>query len=230
MFHPCFVRIRIGPCRILRLVKTRQSFLMNLVYPALGVLALSAAGCGGSGGSGSTPDGGGPAVVGHDGAVARDAARADARAVNSCTQPITATWSVDGVPYVSDTTLYFSLDTAWQLTLLECVDDGVDRILQFSSIPGPIAVGTYPLSYQILHANPANGNGGAFWASGSSSAISADTNYYTDDVHTGSFSVTAVDPINLTYSATFSFTAVNDAGTKTVQVTDGVITNAKYSL
>jgi hypothetical protein len=137
---------------------------------------------------------------------------------------------VDGTPYVAFTVAYGSVGPTWQLTITECVDDGVDRVLQFASLPSPVAVGRYDLTYKLLHAMPANGNAGAMWMAGKNMAISADTNYFTDSTHTGTFEVTAVDAASMKFSARFSFTAVNDAGTGTINVMEGMISNAPFRM
>jgi hypothetical protein len=136
---------------------------------------------------------------------------------------------VDGVPYLSSTVLLVSLGTVWQLTMVECMNDGVDSTLQIAGIPGPVAVGSYPISFTILHGQPSSGTAGASWSVKSGGAISDPTNYYTTPSNTGMLTITAVDSATSTLSGTFSFSAINDAGSHVVQVSDGVLTNIKFT-
>lgn len=211
--------------------KTR---VLSRLAPAFALLLASSLVVGCSGGGGGGGDGAAGAGSGGDGgAVGTTADAGGARSIdaprrNTCPGPVIASWKVDGTPYVASTVGYGSVGPTWQLTIVECVDDGVDKTLQFSMLPTPVAVGTYPLSFKILHAMPANGNAGAMWAAGKNASISADTNYYTDSTRTGTFEVTAVDAAAMKFSARFSFSAVNDAGTGMVSVTEGTIENATY--
>ncbi len=97
-------------------------------------------------------------------------------------------------------------------------------------LPGPIAMGsTAMLAFKALHQMPAiPGKGGGVYQSGPATQISADTNFYTDTTHTGTVAVTALDPMTMKFSGAFSFTAVNDSGTRTVNITDGVLTNVPF--
>jgi len=193
---------------------------------------LVALGC--SGGSGGDDAAGSSGLDGSLGGL--DAFTVDAGPVigndtrtNSCPGPVLASWSVDGVPYVSSTILVLSMGTGWQMTLVECVDDGVDSTLQIADIPGPVAVGSFPISFTVLHGQPASGTAGATWSVTSGGGISDATNYFTDPTHTGVLTITAVDSAASTFSGTFSFLAVNDAGTHVVNVTDGILTNIKFT-
>jgi hypothetical protein len=191
-----------------------------------------------SGGSGSDDGGSGGGAQGStdsgstDGALAHVDTRriggSDAR-VNSCPGPITMSWAVDGVPYVSSTVLVGGVGDRWQVTAVECVNDGTDSVLQLVDIPGPIEVGSYPLSFTALHAQPASSEGGATWyVNSNSTSIATETNYFTDSAHTGVLTITAVDTTASTLFGSFSFSAVNDAATHVVQVTDGVLSNVKF--
>jgi hypothetical protein len=208
----------------------RYRFISSLAC-AMGILA---AGC--SGGSGRDDAGGATGidggVLGGQDAVSVDAMTgggSDAR-TNSCPGPIQASWSVDGVPYLSSTVLLASLGTVWNLTMVECMNDGVDSTVQIGGVPGPVAVGSYPISFTILHGQASPDAAGATWSVTSGGAISDPTNYYTDPSHTGVVTVTSIDSAASTFSGTFSFSAINDAGTHVVQVSDGVLTNIKFAL
>ncbi|HXK19797.1 MAG TPA: hypothetical protein VNG33_18425, partial [Polyangiaceae bacterium] len=98
-----------------------------------------------------------------------------------------------------------------------------DATMQFETIP-MLAVGTYPLTFKILHAMPSNGDGGAVFISAGSKGMG----YYTDDTHTGTFKITEVDDAAKTWSADFEFTGVADDGT-TLEITEGHIIKAKFS-
>lgn len=144
-----------------------------------------------------------------------------------CPGRVVATWKVDGVSYPASTAMAMRVGDSWQLTLIECRDDGADRTLQFAGLPAPLAVGRYPLSFRILHGRRPEGTAGASFSATGGGAIDADTNYFTDAAHTGTFEVTRVDARARTFDATFSFTAVNDAGTGTVKVTAGRIEDVR---
>jgi hypothetical protein len=209
--------------------QSRRRLLSSLAC-TIGILA---AGC--SGGSGHDDAAGGTGIDG--GSLGRqDAAPVDTMTgggsdvrTNSCPGPIQASWSVDGVPYLSSTVLLVSLGTVWQVTMVECMNDGVDSTVQIAGIPGPVAVGSYPISFTLLHAQPSSGAAGASWSVTSGGAISDPTNYYTDPSHTGVLTVTSVDSATSTFSGTFSFSAINDAGTHVVQISDGVLANIRFT-
>ena len=146
---------------------------------------------------------------------------------NSCPGRVIANWKVDGVSYPASTAMAMRTGDAWQLTLVECRDDGADRALQFAGLPAPLAVGRYALTVRILHGSRPQGAAGASFSATGGGTISSDTNYFTDATHTGTLEVTRVDAIAKTFDATFSFTAVNDAGTGVVEITAGKITAAR---
>jgi hypothetical protein len=146
---------------------------------------------------------------------------------NACPGRVVANWKVDGVSYPASTAMAMRIGDAWQLTLIECRDDGADRTLQFAGLPAPLAVGRYALTVRILHGSRPQGAAGASFSATGGGAISADTNYFTDATHTGTLEVTRIDAKAKTFDASFSFTAVNDAGTGIVKVTAGRITAAR---
>lgn len=189
-----------------------------------------AAGCGGGSGGADAgfTDGLDGAGAGPDMTIARDARDARGGAIDSryaCPGPILASWTVDGVDYVSSTSLFQDIGATWLLTLVECLNDGTDRTLQFTLLPTPLAVGTYPLTYTSLHAQPWNGQGGAFYSASSANGPV----YFTTDAHSGQLTVTAVDATALKFSGTFSFDAISDAG-DVAHITNGRLDNIPYQV
>jgi hypothetical protein len=146
---------------------------------------------------------------------------------SACPGRVVATWKVDGDSFPASTALAMRVGDSWQLTLIECLDDGADRTLQFAGLPAPIAAGRYPLTVRILHGTRPRGAAGASYSASGGGAIGADSNYFTDATHTGTLEVTRIDAAERIFDASFSFTAVNDAGTGAVKVTEGKITAAR---
>jgi hypothetical protein len=146
---------------------------------------------------------------------------------NSCPGRVIANWKVDGVSFPASTAMAMRIGDSWQLTLIECRDDGADRALQFAGLPAPLAVGRYALTVRILHGSRPQGAAGASFSATGGGRIGADTNFFTDDTHSGTFEVTRIDAAAKTFDASFSFTAVNDAGTGVVKITAGKITGAR---
>ncbi len=72
---------------------------------------MAGSGGGGSGGSGDSGGSGGMAK-------------------NKCPGPIIASWKADGVPFVASSVGYGAIGDVWQLVMVECVDDAVDRTVQ----------------------------------------------------------------------------------------------------
>jgi hypothetical protein len=107
--------------------------------------------------------------------------------------------------------------------MVACVPNGTaDRTITFEVLHD-LQVASYPLRWKPLHASPANGYSGADYI------ISNGGSYFTDSIsNTGVLNVTAVNTAARTYSGNFQFTAVNDAGTGVVHITDGTITNIPY--
>lgn len=141
---------------------------------------------------------------------------------SACGGTVVATWKVDGTAYQSQTALTYKLDSSFTLTLAACVSDGVDKTISFE-IFHPLSPGSYPLRWKMLHAQVANGYGGADYL------IENGTNYFTDSTtNTGTLVVTSMDTVNRKYSGTFEFQASNDSSTLTVHITDGTLTNINY--
>lgn len=142
----------------------------------------------------------------------------------NCPGAVIATWKVDGTSYQSSTpvTTYDS-GFDFTLTMVACVPNGTaDRTITFEVLHD-LQVASYPLRWKPLHASPANGYSGADYI------ISNGGSYFTDSIsNTGVLNVTAVNTAARTYSGNFQFTAVNDAGTGVVHITDGTITNIPY--
>ena len=149
------------------------------------------------------------------------------KGAGSCPGRVVANWQVDGVSYPASTAMAMRIGDAWQLTLIECRNDGADRALQFAGLPAPLAVGSYALTVRILHGSRPQGAAGASFSATGGGAISADTNYFTDATHTGTLEVTRIDAKAKTFDASFAFTAVNDAGTGVVEITGGRISGAR---
>lgn len=138
----------------------------------------------------------------------------------ACTQPVIGTWKAGGKSYAASQALYVGLYAKFNLTMVAC--DGSDATMEFETIP-MLAVGSYPLTFTILHGKPANGDGGAVFMD-----TKGNENYFTDDTHTGTFKITKVDAAAKTFSADFEFTGKADDG-KTLEITDGHITAAPYN-
>lgn len=138
----------------------------------------------------------------------------------SCDLPVIGTWKAGGKTYEAQTGLFTSFDPApeFNFNLVAC--GGSDALVQFEVIPA-LEPGSYPLTYTILHGKPANGDGGAFYSDPDKKT------FFTDDAHTGTFEITAVDETAHTFSADFSFTGKADDG-ETLEISDGHIIDAKY--
>ncbi|HWB62234.1 MAG TPA: DUF6252 family protein [Chitinophagales bacterium] len=144
----------------------------------------------------------------------------------SCPGTVIATWKVDGTSYSSSTSEFIDVSTAWGLVLVACSNDGHDRSLAFNLLPLPLTPGTYPLQYKSGHGELWNNTG-----SGTYIISNGGDTYYTDTTginSTGTITVTSVDTVNKKFSGGFSFHATNDAGTETVNITDGVLNNVNY--
>jgi hypothetical protein len=143
-----------------------------------------------------------------------------------CPGPVVASWKENGMFLQSSTPLVISIPPVFNLGLVACVSDGNDRTVQFEAIPGyPPMVGVYPLKYQPLHAQPANGFAGAEYI------VTHGGNYFTGPTgpaSTGAVNITAVDSAAMTFTGTFSFHAVDDSGAQSVDITEGTFTAIKY--
>ncbi|MCW3127326.1 MAG: hypothetical protein JWO03_2984 [Bacteroidetes bacterium] len=142
----------------------------------------------------------------------------------NCPGPVIASWKVDGTSYQSSTSVTtYDSGFDFTLTLAACVSGSTaDRTVTFEVLHD-LQVTSYPLRWKMLHANPPNGYSGADYL------ITNGGSYFTDSVsNTGVLNVTAVNTSAKTYSGNFQFTAVNDAGTGVVHITDGTFTNIPY--
>jgi hypothetical protein len=166
--------------------------------------------------AGNTPDGAVDASTSDSGTV-------DAGAVSQCSQPVVATWKADGQPFESQTSLFLSLgaNAGFNLTLSAC--SAGDEVVQFEQIP-MFAVGTYPLTFTILHGHSANGDGGGMYVA------AGNVSYFTDATHTGTFKITSINNTAKTFNGSFSFTGISDgdASARTVQITEGKLINIKF--
>jgi hypothetical protein len=119
----------------------------------------------------------------------------------------------DGTALSSPSEFFQAAGSTWTISMIGCDrSDGQNPFLNIVRIPGPLAVGTYPLSdgTQASYFVPRLGNTGA--------------NYTTDSAHTGALVVVTADEAAATFSGTFSFTAVDGAQpgvTAPVTVTNG---------
>ena len=117
-----------------------------------------------------------------------------------------------------------SVGTSAQLVLVACADDGIDRSVSFNFLPYPPVAGNYPIKYKSLHGWPWNGHVSGTYSEGSSNPLV----YYSDSTsNTGNFLISSVDTIAKTFTGSFDFKAVNDAGSNTVHITNGIYT-VKY--
>ncbi|MFN8288185.1 MAG: DUF6252 family protein [Chitinophagales bacterium] len=140
----------------------------------------------------------------------------------SCPGTVSSTWKVDGNEYKSSSYVTFNLGSIFNVTFTACVSDGVDKSITIGYIPSPPVVGTYPLKFEMLHSHPWNNMAGADYL------IENGENFFTDSTGTGTLIINSVNTTDSTFSGGFNFPATNDAGTQTVQITDGTFTNVKY--
>lgn len=174
-------------------------------------------GSGGSGGEGGTGGSDDPAGTGgSDGSDGLD----------TCPGTIVATWEVDGTSLASSSTTYVAAGT-WGITIVECIDDDKSGALVFSHIPLPVAVGTYTLTSTLLHGAQTTGEPGAFYTV--DDGTEGDTRYFTNTTESGELVITEVNTETTTLSGTFSFSAINDSGTKTIEVV-GELTDVEFYL
>ncbi len=140
----------------------------------------------------------------------------------ACPGSVIASWKVDGTAYKSSTFVTYNLGSIFNVTFTACVSDGVDKAITLGYIPSPPVVGTYPLKFEMLHSHPWNNMAGADYL------IENGENYFTDSTGTGTLVINSVNTADSTFSGGFSFPATNDAGTQTVQITEGSFTNIRY--
>ena len=142
----------------------------------------------------------------------------------NCPGAVVASWKVDGTSFQSSTP-FTTWDSGFDftLTIAACVSNGTaDRTISFEVLHD-LQVGTYPLRWKMLHAQVPNGYSGADYI------INNGDSYFTDSIsNTGVLNVTNVNTSAKTYSGNFQFTAVDDAGTGVVHITDGTFTNISY--
>lgn len=146
--------------------------------------------------------------------------------LENCPGTIVATWDVDGTSLASSSATYIA-SGSWGLTIVECKDDDATGVLAFGNIPLPVAVGTYILTSTLLHGAQTTAEPGAFYSV--DDGTDGDTGYFTNTTESGELVITEVDTETMTLSGTFSFSAINDSGTKTVEVT-GELTEVGFSL
>ena len=174
-------------------------------------------------GSGETPNAAGDQARGGSSnpipGAGGDASGGASPGSSSCTATVIGSWKAGGVSYESQTGLYVGLDAKFNFTMTAC--GGSDATMEFETIP-KLEVGSYPLTFTILHGKPANGDGGAVFLQGKGG-----NNYFTDDAHTGTFNITAVDMAAKKFSADFEFSGKADDG-KTLEITDGHIIDAPF--
>jgi hypothetical protein len=173
------------------------------------------------GGSGGSTEGGGGS-----GGNGEPEGSGGGTGLENCPGSIIATWEAEGESSASSSATYTASGT-WSLTLVDCKDDDITEVLVFGNIPLPVAVGTYVLTSTLLHGAQTTGEPGAFYSVDDGSED--DSSYFTTTAESGELVVTEVDADATTLSGTFSFSGINDSGTKTVQVT-GEITEAEFSM
>jgi hypothetical protein len=185
--------------------------------------SVDGAGAGGNAGAGAVEEGGGDGLG--SGEAGSSPSTGGSPGGGSCPGTIVATWQVDGESFASSTATYIEAGT-WGINFVECKDDGVDAVLQFANLPSPVEVGTYSLTSTLLHGAQTSAEPGAFYIAGEDPAISAETTYFTRETEPGELVITEVDADAGTFSGTFTFSASNDADSKTVSIT-GEIENAE---
>ena len=138
----------------------------------------------------------------------------------ACMGTVVATWTAKGLDESSGSAVFFAQDGGtFSLSVQDCNDNSE---VTLSELPYPVAAGTYPLTYKPKHGVvPDGGAGGEY-------DVVGDTSYFTDDSDMGSVVLSSVDATAKQFSGTFSFHAVDDTGTKSVDVTNGVLTKIDF--
>lgn len=142
----------------------------------------------------------------------------------ACPGAVSASWKADGSTYeMHQSFTVGQVGSTMNMVLVACTSDGVDRAVAFNFIPYPPVAGVYPIKYTSAHGIPWNGTISGLYTVGNTAATT--NSYFTDSTaHSGTFSITNVDATAKTFNGTFDFTGVNDAGSSTVHITDGIYT------
>jgi hypothetical protein len=141
-----------------------------------------------------------------------------------CPGRIMATWKVDTTTYQCNSkTTSYNAGHSFSLILYVCVPVGAAaKSIEFD-IPHDLQLGSYPLRWKPMHSWPLGSYGGADYL------VNNVGSYYTDSTtHTGMLTITSLNTMARVYSGTFSFDAVNDAGTDVVHINQGVLTDIDY--
>jgi hypothetical protein len=141
---------------------------------------------------------------------------------SKCANPVIASWHALGSDLQSESTVFGPRGTTFDLWLDSC---GGAATVAFTELPYPPAPGTYPLRWRPSHGLATNGFAGATYS------VSFGANYFTDATgpdSNGSVVLTSVDSAAKKMSGTFSFHATDDSGTKSVDVTRGVLDGVPY--
>ena len=122
-----------------------------------------------------------------------------------------ASWKANGLAEEARVYTQTNTDTTLYLNFAACGSTG--NVVAFDNIPSPPVAGTYMLNSNIQ---------GIY-------LFGVVERYETSEQSTGSLTITTVDTINKTLSGNFAFTAKQDSGSAQKQITEGIITNARYA-
>jgi hypothetical protein len=136
-----------------------------------------------------------------------------------CMGTVVATWTAKGLNESSGSSVYVSDGGTFLISVQDCNDNSE---VTLSELPVPVAAGTYPLRYKPKHDLAPNGSAGGEYD------VIGDTSYFTDENGTGSVVISSVDANAKQFSGTFSFSGTDDTGSKTVEITNGVLTKIDF--
>jgi len=125
-----------------------------------------------------------------------------------------ATWTAKGLNESAGSAVYWSDGGTFLISFQDCNDQSE---VTLSELPVPVAAGTYPLKYKPKHQDSPNGSAGGEYD------VIGDTSYFTDANGSGSVVISSVDSSAKQFTGTFSFSGTDDTGTKTVDVSNGVL-------
>ena len=138
---------------------------------------------------------------------------------NPCSTLIGGSWKVNGTNYLATsltTVTSNSSNSNFYITGYACLSNTTGYKYFNILVPQRFSVGTYSLSAKPTYLGPAGAN-----------YISNTDSFATDANHTGSLTITSINTVDSTYSATFYFSAVSK-NASVVTITNGVLTNLGF--
>jgi len=138
----------------------------------------------------------------------------------NCLGTLQGRWKVDGVEETAYVGLLSRSVDLMSMTFSVCPYAGNTRTLTLTILDYPPLVGTQEIREGQ---NSSSINGKCYYTSDENGV------FFTDSVQTGTFTITSVDPVARTLSATFQLTARSSANaSQTITITEGELYNLQY--